>query len=43
LLNRWAATLEVVFTTYNPRRYHGAAHLLSKEEMADLIAYLKSL
>jgi DNA-binding beta-propeller fold protein YncE/cytochrome c peroxidase len=38
-----AATLEEVLTTYNPRRYHGAAHLLSKEEMAHLIAYLKSL
>jgi YVTN family beta-propeller protein len=38
-----AATLEAVFTAHNPRRRHGAAHLLGAEELADLIAYLKSL
>jgi YVTN family beta-propeller protein len=38
-----AKTLEEVFSTYNPRQRHGAAHLLGKEELADLIAYLKSL
>jgi YVTN family beta-propeller protein len=38
-----AATLEEVFTTYNAGRRHGSAHLLSKEELADLLLYLKSL
>ena len=38
-----AKTLEAIFTEHNPKGKHGAAHLLSKEEMADLIAYLKSL
>src|SRR5262249_40047284 len=38
-----AATLEEVFTKHNPKQRHGAAHLLTKEELADLIAYLKSL
>jgi cytochrome c peroxidase len=38
-----AATLEEVFTKHNPRQRHGAAHLLSKEELADLIVYLNSL
>src|SRR5262249_43580213 len=36
-----AATLEEVFTMHNHRRLHGAAHLLSGAELADLIAYLK--
>jgi mono/diheme cytochrome c family protein len=38
-----AATLEDVFTRFNARQRHGAAHLLSDAELADLIAYLKSL
>jgi YVTN family beta-propeller protein len=38
-----ALTLEEVFTKYNPQRRHGAAHTLTKEELADLIVYLKSL
>jgi YVTN family beta-propeller protein len=38
-----AKTLEAIFTEHNPKGKHGAAHLLSKEELADLIAYLKSL
>jgi mono/diheme cytochrome c family protein len=38
-----AATLEEVFTAYNPDRRHGAAHLLTREELADLVAYLRSL
>jgi YVTN family beta-propeller protein len=38
-----ANTLEEVFTKYNPEQRHGAAHKLSKVELADLIAYLKSL
>jgi YVTN family beta-propeller protein len=38
-----AATLEEVFTKYDGEHRHGAAHTLSKEELADLIAYLKSL
>jgi DNA-binding beta-propeller fold protein YncE len=38
-----AATLEEVFTKHNARQRHGAAHLLGKEELADLIAYLRSL
>jgi hypothetical protein len=38
-----AATLEEVFTAYNPARKHGAAHELSREELADLVAYLKGL
>jgi YVTN family beta-propeller protein len=38
-----AATLEEIFTKHNPKKRHGAAHLLSKEELADLIAYLRSL
>jgi hypothetical protein len=35
--------LEEVFTKHNPKGWHGAAHTLSKEELGDLIAYLKSL
>jgi cytochrome c peroxidase len=38
-----ASTLEEIFTKHNPRQRHGAAHLLSKEELSDLIAYLRSL
>jgi YVTN family beta-propeller protein len=38
-----AATLEEVFTKHNRKKRHGAAHVLTKEELADLIAYLKSL
>jgi YVTN family beta-propeller protein len=38
-----AKTLEEVFTKYNPGHRHGAAHLLTPTEFADLIAYLKSL
>jgi YVTN family beta-propeller protein len=38
-----AATLEAVLTAHNPHRRHGAAHRLGREELADLIAYLKSL
>jgi YVTN family beta-propeller protein len=38
-----AATLEEVFTKHNLRQRHGAAHLLTPEELADLVAYLKSL
>jgi DNA-binding beta-propeller fold protein YncE len=38
-----AATLEEVFTRHNPRQRHGAAHLLTGAELADLIAYLRSL
>jgi cytochrome c peroxidase len=38
-----AATLEEIFTKHNPDKRHGAAHLLSDDELNDLIAYLKSL
>jgi YVTN family beta-propeller protein len=38
-----AATLDEVFTKHNPQHRHGAAHRLSKAELADLLAYLKSL
>jgi YVTN family beta-propeller protein len=38
-----AATLEEVLTTYNPGHRHGAAHALTPEERADLIAYLDGL
>jgi hypothetical protein len=38
-----AATLEAVFTQHNPLARHGAADLLTKDELADLIAYLKSM
>jgi DNA-binding beta-propeller fold protein YncE/mono/diheme cytochrome c family protein len=38
-----AATLEEVFTRYNPQHRHGGAHLLSAEELADLITYLKGI
>jgi len=38
-----AATLEEVFTRHNARRRHGAAHLLTGRELADLVRYLESL
>jgi DNA-binding beta-propeller fold protein YncE len=38
-----AQTLQEVFSKYNPHRRHGAAHLLDPQELADLLAYLKSL
>src|SRR5262249_5079640 len=38
-----AKTLEEIFTRYNPQQRHGAAHSLTREELADLVAYLKSL
>jgi YVTN family beta-propeller protein len=38
-----AATLYEVFTKYNIRHRHGAADTLSKQELDDLIDYLKSL
>jgi len=38
-----ARSLEEVFTKYNPHRRHGSVHVLTAQELADLIAYLKSL
>jgi YVTN family beta-propeller protein len=38
-----AATLEEIFTRYNPRHRHGAAHRLTAAELRDVIAYLNSL
>jgi YVTN family beta-propeller protein len=38
-----AATLEEIFTRYNPTRRHGAAHRLSAAELRDVIAFLNSL
>jgi hypothetical protein len=38
-----AKTLEEIFTKYNLRQRHGAAHRLTGAELADLIIYLKSL
>jgi cytochrome c peroxidase len=38
-----ARTLEEIFTRYNPQHRHGAAHELSEEELAELVAFLKSL
>jgi YVTN family beta-propeller protein len=38
-----AETLEEVFTKHNPKHLHGAAHTLTKDELTDLVAYLKSL
>jgi YVTN family beta-propeller protein len=38
-----APTLESIFRQHNPKHLHGAAHLLSTAELADLIAYVKSL
>jgi YVTN family beta-propeller protein len=38
-----AKTLEEVFSKYNAKKRHGAAHRLTKRELADLLVYLKSL
>ncbi len=38
-----ATTLEEVFTKHNQEKRHGDAHQLTPAELADLIAYLKSL
>jgi mono/diheme cytochrome c family protein len=38
-----AKTLAEIFTKHNAKQRHGAAHKLTKEELAELIAYLKSL
>jgi YVTN family beta-propeller protein len=38
-----ARTLEEVLTKYNEQKKHGAAHQLSKDELADLLEYLSSL
>jgi YVTN family beta-propeller protein len=38
-----ARTLEEVFTRHNEQKKHGAAHQLSKDELADLLKYLSSL
>jgi mono/diheme cytochrome c family protein len=38
-----AETLEEVFKRHNSKKQHGAAHLLSTDELSDLIAYLKHL
>jgi YVTN family beta-propeller protein len=38
-----ARTLEEVFTKHNKQQRHGAAHQLTKQELADLMAYLKGL
>ncbi len=38
-----AATLRDVFERFNTRRRHGKAHLLTKEELDDLVAFLLSL
>jgi YVTN family beta-propeller protein len=38
-----AATLQEVFTRYNPEGKHGRAHLLTPEELRDLIAFVREL
>ncbi len=38
-----AATLRAVFRDHDPDRLHGRAHELSADELADLLAYLKTL
>lgn len=38
-----ARTLEEIFTRHNPQQTHGKAHLLTPEELQDLIRYLKEL
>jgi len=38
-----AKTLEEIFTRHNGRELHGKAHLLSPEELADLLAYVRQL
>jgi YVTN family beta-propeller protein len=38
-----AATLEEIFEQHNPKQQHGNAHRLSRTELGDLVAFLKSL
>jgi cytochrome c peroxidase len=38
-----AATLDDVFSKFNERQRHGAAHLLTPAELTELIAFLRSL
>lgn len=38
-----AATIEDIFTKFNTKDKHGVTSKLSKKELADLVAYLKSL
>jgi mono/diheme cytochrome c family protein len=38
-----AATLEAVFTRHDPQHRHGHAHELTAAELADLVAFLRSL
>src|SRR5262249_47905534 len=38
-----AQRLDDVFEKYNTKQRHGSAHLLNKDELADLIAYLRHL
>jgi cytochrome c peroxidase len=38
-----AATLEEIWTKYNPNDKHGVANDLSKMELNELVEYLKSL
>jgi DNA-binding beta-propeller fold protein YncE/mono/diheme cytochrome c family protein len=38
-----AATLEEIFQKYNPTQEHGRAHKLSKEELANVLRYVREL
>jgi YVTN family beta-propeller protein len=38
-----AGTLEAIFTQHNPLKRHGLAHELTRAELSDLVAFLKSL
>src|SRR5262249_47276132 len=38
-----AATLEDIFLNHNPHRRHGNAHLFTRDELRDVVAFLKSL
>ncbi|GBD35398.1 hypothetical protein HRbin36_00510 [bacterium HR36] len=38
-----AASLEEIFTKYNQQRRHGQAHILTAEELADLLVFLNAL
>jgi cytochrome c peroxidase len=38
-----AATLEQVFERHNAARKHGKAHQLTKQELADLLRYVREL
>ena len=38
-----ASTLEEIFEKYNPTRQHGQAHKLTREELADVIRYVREL